>query len=58
MDVTVFFLCYNTDSMNGGREMIFQPKTVDYELSPYTRLTRATWIEAAEYMLTGIFDII
>ena len=36
--------------------MIFQPKTVDYELSPYTGLTRDSWIEAAEYMLTGIFD--
>lgn len=56
MDVTVFFLCYNTDSSNGGRAMIFQPKTVDYELSPYTGLTRDSWLEAAEYMLTGIFD--
>lgn len=36
--------------------MIFQPKTVDYELSPYTGLTRESWIEAGEYLLTGIFQ--
>ncbi|MGB4659718.1 MAG: DUF2264 domain-containing protein, partial [Mobilitalea sp.] len=36
--------------------MAFSPKTVDYTLSPYTGLTRQSWIEAAEYLLTGIFD--
>ncbi len=36
--------------------MVFKPKTVDYELSPYTGLTRESWIEAGEYLLTGIFQ--
>ena len=36
--------------------MVFQPKTLDYELSPYTGLTRESWLEAAEYMLSGIFQ--
>lgn len=35
--------------------MIFQPKTSDYTLSPYTGLTRDSWIEAGEYLLEGIF---
>lgn len=35
--------------------MIFKPRTVDYELSPYTGLTRESWVEAAEYLLTGVF---
>ncbi len=35
--------------------MVFEAKTTDYELSPYTGLTRDSWLEAAEYMLTGIF---
>lgn len=36
--------------------MVFEPKTLDFELSPYTGLTRDSWLEAAEYMLTGIFE--
>ena len=36
--------------------MVFTPKHTDYELSPYTGLTRESWIEAAEYLLTGIFN--
>ena len=36
--------------------MIFQPQTVDYELSPYTGLTRESWMEAGKYLLTGIFQ--
>lgn len=36
--------------------MKWEPKTTDYELSPYTGLTRESWLEAAEYMLTGIFQ--
>lgn len=36
--------------------MVFQPKTLDYELSPYTGLTRKSWIEAGEYLLGGIFQ--
>ena len=36
--------------------MIFTPKTTDYNLSPYTGLTRQSWIEAGEYMLEGVFQ--
>lgn len=36
--------------------MIFQPKTLNYTLSPYTGLTRESWMEAGEYLLTGIFQ--
>lgn len=41
-----------------GREngMVFKPKTTDYELSPYTGMTRENWLEAAEYLLSGIFS--
>lgn len=35
--------------------MAFRPSKTDYELSPYTGLTRQGWIEAGEYMLEGIF---
>lgn len=35
--------------------MKFIPKTIDYDLSPYTGLTRESWIEAAEYVIDGIF---
>ncbi len=35
--------------------MVFQPKTLDFELSPYTGLTRESWIEAGEYLLGGVF---
>lgn len=35
---------------------IFKPKHLDYNLSPYTGLTRESWIEAAEYLLNGIFQ--
>ncbi|MGN0140803.1 MAG: DUF2264 domain-containing protein [Roseburia sp.] len=36
--------------------MVFKPKTTDYELSPYTGMTRESWLEAAEYLLSGIFS--
>ncbi len=36
--------------------MAFLPQTVDYKLSPYTGLTRESWIEAGKYLLTGIFN--
>lgn len=36
--------------------MVFEPKILDFELSPYTGLTRESWIEAGKYMLTGIFQ--
>ena len=36
--------------------MKFQPKTTDYQLSPYTGLTRESWLEAGRYLLEGIFQ--
>jgi hypothetical protein len=36
--------------------MKFEPTHLDYELSPYTGLTRESWIEAAKYLLKGVFD--
>ncbi len=36
--------------------MVFQPKHTDFTLSPYTGLTRESWIEAGVYMLAGIFQ--
>lgn len=36
--------------------MIFESKTVDYERSPYTGMTRESWIEAGEFLLQGIFQ--
>lgn len=35
--------------------MKFEPQTLDYTLSPYTGLTRESWLEAGKYMLEGIF---
>lgn len=35
--------------------MVFKPKHTDFVLSPYTGLTRESWVEAGEYMLAGIF---
>ena len=35
--------------------MRFEPKSLDYDLSPYTGLTRESWLEAGRYMLEGIF---
>ena len=36
--------------------MKFEPHTLDYDLSPYTGLTRESWLEAGEYLLAGIFQ--
>ena len=36
--------------------MKFQPTTLDYRISPYTGLTRESWLEAGIYMLEGIFQ--
>lgn len=38
------------------KKSVFIPKTTDYELSPYTGMTRESWIEAGVYMLEGIFQ--
>lgn len=35
--------------------MKFEPKYLDYDLSPCTGLTRESWLEAGKYMLEGIF---
>ena len=35
--------------------MKFKPKHTDYSLSPYTGLTRESWIEAGKYLLTNVF---
>lgn len=35
--------------------MVFEPKILDYNLSPYTGLTRDSWLEACEYLMDGIF---
>ena len=35
--------------------MEFKPTNLDYNLSPYTGLTRESWIDAGKYLLTGIF---
>ena len=35
--------------------MKFIPKTTDFALSPYTGLTRESWIEAGIYLLEGVF---
>ena len=34
--------------------MAFVPKTLDYTVSPYTGLTRQSWIEAGTYLLEGV----
>ncbi len=36
--------------------MKFTPTHLDYDLSPYTGLTRDSWIDAAKYLLSGIFN--
>ncbi|MBO4506457.1 MAG: DUF2264 domain-containing protein [Lachnospiraceae bacterium] len=36
--------------------MAFKPTTTDYNLSPFTGLTRESWLEAAEYLMSGIFS--
>ncbi|MCR5742318.1 MAG: DUF2264 domain-containing protein [Lachnospiraceae bacterium] len=35
--------------------MKFIPRCKDYNLSPYTGLTRSDWIDAAKYILEGVF---
>ena len=36
--------------------MKFEPEDLDFELSPYTGLTRKSWIEAGKHLLAGIFQ--
>ena len=36
--------------------MSYTPEFTDYELSPYTGLTRESWVAAGKYMLKGVFD--
>lgn len=35
---------------------IYEPKYTDYKLSPYTGLTHESWIDAAKYLLEGMFS--
>lgn len=35
--------------------MSYHPANLNYNLSPYTGMTRNNWIEAAEYILKGVF---
>ena len=35
--------------------MAFVPKHTDFTLSPYTGLTRESWLEAAKYLLQNVF---
>lgn len=35
--------------------MKYQPVNLNFEISPYTGLTRESWIEAGKYLLEGIF---
>lgn len=42
--------------VGGERKVKFEPKTLNYELSPYTGLTRESWMEAGMYLLEGIFQ--
>lgn len=34
----------------------WKPTYLDFSLSPYTGLTRESWIDAAKYLLRGIFQ--
>lgn len=36
--------------------MIYKPKFTDYDLSPFTGMTRESWIDAAKYLLEGVFS--
>lgn len=36
--------------------MAYKPTELDFELSPYTGLTRGSWIAAAKYLLEGAFQ--
>ncbi len=36
--------------------MRFEPKNLDYKLSPFSGLTRETWVEAGVYLLKGVFQ--
>lgn len=34
---------------------MFKPSSPDFELSPFTGMTREGWIEAGKYLLEGVF---
>lgn len=36
--------------------MVYKPSNLDFEISPYTGLTRKSWIDAGKYLLEGIFQ--
>ena len=39
-------------------QQTFTIPSPDYKLSPYTGMTRQSWIDAAEYLLSGAFTYI
>ena len=39
-------------------EQTFTIPNPDYKLSPYTGMTRQSWLDAAEYLLSGAFTYI
>ncbi len=39
-----------------GRKQLFKVDNPDFELSPYTGVTRKHWIDAGIYMLKGLFE--
>lgn len=41
--------------MEKGDTMVYEKKNPDFELSPYTGMTRKHWMEAGQYLLEGIF---
>ncbi|MCM1055488.1 MAG: DUF2264 domain-containing protein [Bacteroides sp.] len=36
--------------------MTYKPTETDFELSPYTGMTRKSWTEAGKYLLKGVFE--
>ena len=40
----------------GDSKNVFKSSRLDFDLSPYTGLTREGWIEAAKYLLEGVFS--
>ena len=45
-----------TENINMNAKEVFQVTEPDYELSPYTGVTRKHWIEAGIYLLRGLFE--
>ena len=47
---------YTEKEVSGMEDIMkFVPKTLDFTVSPYTGLTRQSWLEAGEYLMEGVF---